>query len=91
MGGGDSHTLYERHGFGHRKLPGAWSIQVAADCPRTFVVMRMRGHVTIRQIDTPTVQERAVCHRRDQYGRITVLSNADGRGLRRSSLRHLGR
>jgi hypothetical protein len=55
MVGGDSHTLNQRHGFSHRKRPGAWSIEVAADGPRSLVVMRMRWQVAIGQIDAPTI------------------------------------
>src|SRR5688500_8688043 len=51
-------------------------------------MMRVRRETAIGAVDTPAIEELAAWGDSDEHRRFTLLSDADGRGSLRSSLRH---
>src|SRR5262249_53879073 len=87
--GGHSHAFDKCHSICERKRPRPRGVQVAAHCPRPFVMMRVRRKTAIGEVDATTIEELAVGRNSDEYRRVTVLRNADGRCSLRSSFLHV--
>ena len=85
-----AHALDERDRIGQRNLPRPWAVDVAADRPRSFVVIRVRRQ-SVREIDAPAVEELTVGRDRDEDRRVAVLGDADGGCMMRLHCRrHVG-
>jgi hypothetical protein len=51
--------------------------------------MRERRQAAIGEVDAPSIEELAAVRDGNEHRRVTVLDDADGRGVLRSSSRHL--
>jgi hypothetical protein len=51
--------------------------------------MRVRRQTVIGEVDTPAIEEFTAGRDRDEDRCVAMLGDTDGRGLRRSSSRHL--
>jgi hypothetical protein len=75
-------------GVGERERPRARGVQVAADRPRSFVVIRVRRQLRTREVDAPAIEQLAPIRDRDKHRRVPVLRHADRRCSPHSSSTH---